>query len=95
MENFTVFYQALKDTSIFVSFLANSTNIDAVSWLTYAIENNPDDFTTLHQYWNEIRTELDSILTINSAMVQELVDICNVANIVTFSFDENGYVIYV
>jgi hypothetical protein len=35
MQNFTVFYQALKDTNILIYFLANSTNINAVSWLTY------------------------------------------------------------
>jgi hypothetical protein len=95
MSNFTTFYSALKDTGLFIFFLANSTNVDGISWLTYASENNPDDFTTLYQYWNEIRLELDSMLTVNAAIVQELVNICNVANITTFTFDENAYIIYI
>lgn len=95
MENFTTFYSAFKDTSLFIFFLANSTNTDAVSWLTDAAENSPDDFTTLHQYWNEIRLELDGSVTVNSAMVAQLNNIVSVSNITTFNFDDNGYVTYV
>lgn len=98
MENFIVFYELLGATSIFNFFLANSANLDAVTWLTNAVsgeEKYPDDFSTLYQYWNEVRDELDSQIVVNQAITSELQGICTTANMESFTFSNAAYVEYI
>jgi hypothetical protein len=94
--DFQVFYDGLGQTSIYQTFIQDSTSVDAVSWLVNAvsgIDRYPTDFTTLHDYWNAIREELDGTVVVNEAIALELKSIASTAEM-EFTFDDDGYVTY-
>lgn len=95
--DFTAFYDGLGATSVYESFVQNSTNVDAVSWLTNAVsgvDRYPTDFVTFHDYWNAVREELDGTVVVNEAIALELKAIASNAEM-EFTFDDNGYVTYI
>jgi hypothetical protein len=99
--DFEVFYIRLGDTSIYQTFIQDSTNTDAVSFLVNAVSGDdryPTDFTTLHDYWNAIREELQESLDLvfeeNSAIALGLKAIASTAQM-EFTFDDDGYVTYI
>lgn len=86
------FWTEFPNTNIFQFVMNNSTNAEAIAWITFeCVEQKTSDYTTFHDYWNAMIDEVQPALS--EAIISEMQQIAADAE-VFFTFTSEAKVEY-